>query len=424
MIAATWSTGDSVLMAVVGVLLVISGFLAAAETSLVRISKSRARVLSDEGRRGARALAGLADAPERFLNPILLLVLVCQLTSATLVGVIAGRLFGPAGVVVATVSEVVVIFTLFEAIPKNFAVTHPDVAARLSAPLVAGLLRVAPIRWISSGLQGLAAGALRLLGAPASPARVTESEVLALADVAHEDAAIASDERAFIHSVIEFGDTIVREIMVPRPDFVDVEASDTVGEALRIAVESGRSRLPVLGAGVDDVVGLVHLRQLAALVVAGRGGEAVGEHVGEVHFVPETQRVASLLAQMRRTRGHLVIVVDEYGGTAGLVTLEDVLEELVGEIADESDPHQQAAARASGGGLSISGRLNIDDANVDYELDLPKDGWDTVGGLILDLAGGVPEVGESFRVPGYRLTVQRIEGRRVEDVLVEPDGEP
>ena len=421
MIATAWSAGDTALVALVAVLLVVSGFLAAAETSLVRVSKSRARVLSEEGRRGSRALASLVTSPERFLNPVLLLVLVCQLTSATLVGVVAGHLFGPAGVIVATVCEVVVIFVLFEAIPKNFAVAHPDVTALVSAPLVAGLLRVAPVRWLATGLQGLAGAVLRLMGAPPGPARVTESEVLALADVAHEDAAIASDERAFIHSVIEFGDTIVREVMVPRPDFVDVEATASVAAALEVAVESGRSRLPVLGTGVDDVVGIVHLRQLAALVVAGRGDEPVGAHASEVHFVPETQRVASLLTQMRRTRGHLVIVVDEYGGTAGLVTLEDVLEELVGEITDESDPHQQVVAHTTGTGLTLSGRLNIDDANVDYNLDLPKDGWDTVGGLVLDLAGGVPEIGEEFAVPGYRLTVLRVEGRRVADVLVEPD---
>lgn len=421
MIAATWTGGDDALVTSVFVLLVLSGFFALAETSLVRMNKSRARSLREEGRRGARALVTLAEAPERFLNPLLLLVLICQLVSATMVGVLAGHLFGAAGVFVATVAEVVVIFVIFEAIPKNFAVQHPDAAALLTAPIVSRILRFWPIQLISRFLLSIANGVMRLFGASATTHRVTESEVLAMADVAHEDAAIESDERAFIHSVIEFGDTIVREVMVPRPDMVDVATSATVREALDLAIRTGRSRLPVLGEGVDDVVGIVNLRHLAALVADGQGDALVGDHMGEAHFVPETKRVAALLTEIRRARVHLFVVVDEYGGTAGIVTLEDILEELVGEIADESDPRTtQVANQSTDAGITISGRLNIDDANVDFDLALPKDGWDTVGGLVLDLAGGVPEQGDQFETDDYRLTVVRMDGRRIEEVRVEP----
>ena len=421
MIGATWSGGDTVLVASVLVLLVLSGFFALAETSLVRMNKSRARSLREEGRRGARALVALSESPERFLSPLLLLVLICQLVSATMVGVLAGHLFGAAGVFVATVAEVVVIFVIFEAIPKNFAVQHPDAAALLTAPIVSRILRFWPIQLISRFLLSIANGVMRLFGAATTTHKVTESEVLAMADVAHEDAAIESDERAFIHSVIEFGDTIVREVMVPRPDMVDVVTSATVREALDLAISTGRSRLPVLGEGVDDVVGIVNLRHLAALVADGQGDELVGAHMGEAHFVPETKRVAALLTEIRRARVHLFVVVDEYGGTAGIVTLEDILEELVGEIADESDPRTtQVANQSIDAGITLSGRLNIDDANVDFDLSLPKDGWDTVGGLVLDLAGGVPEQGDHFETDEYRLTVVRMDGRRIEEVRVEP----
>ena len=421
MIGATWSGGDTVLVASVLVLLVLSGFFALAETSLVRMNKSRARSLREEGRRGARALVALSESPERFLSPLLLLVLICQLVSATMVGVLAGHLFGAAGVFVATVAEVVVIFVIFEAIPKNFAVQHPDAAALLTAPIVSRILRFWPIQLISRFLLSIANGVMRLFGAATTTHKVTESEVLAMADVAHEDAAIESDERAFIHSVIEFGDTIVREVMVPRPDMVDVATSVTVREALDLAISTGRSRLPVLGEGVDDVVGIVNLRHLAALVADGQGEELVGAHMGEAHFVPETKRVAALLTEIRRARVHLFVVVDEYGGTAGIVTLEDILEELVGEIADESDPRTtQLVNQSIDAGITLSGRLNIDDANVDFDLALPKDGWDTVGGLVLDLAGGVPEQGDHFETDEYRLTVVRMDGRRIEEVRVEP----
>jgi CBS domain containing-hemolysin-like protein len=324
-------------------------------------------------------------------------------------------------VFIATIGEVVVIFVIFEAIPKNFAVQHPDASALVAAPVVGRILRFWPIKWISSLLLAIADMVISWFGESGGSTRMTESEVLAMADVAHEDEAIESEERNFIRSVIEFGDTIVREVMVPRIDMVDISSAKTLREALDLAIASGRSRIPVYGEGVDDVVGMVNLRHLAGLVAEGRGDETVAEHMGQPYFVPETKRVASLLSEIRRAKNHLFVVVDEYGGTAGLVTLEDILEELVGEITDESDPSvDEAEVRSIEGGIALSGRLNIDDANDDFDLDLPKDGWDTVGGLVLDLAGGVPAVGDVLTTDRYRLTVTRLDGRRIEEVLVEP----
>ena len=352
----------------------------------------------------------------------MLLVLICQLVSATMVGVLAGRLFGAAGLFIATVGEVLVIFVVFEAIPKNYAVQHPDSAALTAAPVVRRILKFWPIKWVSRFLLAIADTVIGWFGPTGRTSRVTESEVLAMADVAHEDQAIESEERNFIHSVIEFGDTIVREVMVPRTDMVDIVDSATVREALDLSVQSGRSRLPVLGEGIDDVVGIVNLRHLADLVANGSGHEILRDHMGQAHFVPETKRVAALLTEFRSAKSHLFVVVDEYGGTAGVVTLEDVIEELVGEITDESDPVEEEddVEQTIERGLELSGRLNIDDANVEYGLALPKDGWDTIGGLVMDLAGGVPDVGAVFSTKHYRLTVLRLDGRRVEEVLVQP----
>ncbi len=422
MIALTWQTSDSWLLATVVVLLMMSGFLAMAETSLVRMSRTRAQSLREEGHRGSASLVRLVEHPEKFLNPLLLLVLICQLVSATLVGVLAGRLFGAWGLALATVFEVVVIFVVFEAIPKNYAVAYADRSAMVTAPVVETLLKFWPIKWVSGILLAVARAVLRPLGVSDSSQKVTESEILAMADVAVGDQAIEVEERNFIHSVIEFGDTIVREIMVPRTDMVDVESDETVHVAFERAVESGRSRLPVLGESVDDVLGIVNLRYLATLVRDGRGDEPVGAHVLAAHFVPETKKVATLIGEFKRRKSHLFIVVDEYGGTAGLISLEDVLEELVGEIADESDPEEVEGVTVDltqEGPLVLSGRLNIDDADEEFGLDLPKGGWDTVGGLIMDLAGGVPSAGQAFDTEHYRLTVRRVDGRRVEEVEVE-----
>ncbi|MGA7835639.1 MAG: CNNM domain-containing protein, partial [Acidimicrobiales bacterium] len=227
MIGVAWQASDTWLAVFVFILLVLSGFFAMAETSLTRMNKSRARSLREQGRRGSKALVGLTESPERFLNPLLLTILVCQLVSATMVGVLAGHLFGAAGVFIATAGEVIVIFVAFEAIPKNFAVQHPDEAALATAPVVGRILTFWPVRWISTVLLAIADKVIALFGASGGKPRMTESEVLAMADVAHEDRAIESDERNFIHSVIEFGDTVVREVMVPRIDMVDVADSSS-----------------------------------------------------------------------------------------------------------------------------------------------------------------------------------------------------
>lgn len=425
MIAAAWQATDTYLLLTVVVLLMASGFFALAETSLVRTSRTRAQSLKDEGRRGATSLKNLVETPDKFLNPLLLLVLVCQLVSATLVGVLAGRLIGTAGLIAATAFEVVVIFVVFEAIPKNYAVHYADRSALIAAPVIELLLKFWPIKWVSWLLLGIAKGVLKPLGVGDNAQKVTESEILAMADVAVGDQAIEPEERNFIHSVIEFGDTIVREIMVPRIDMVDVERDETIQVAFDRAVASGRSRLPVLGESVDDVLGVVNLRYLATLIAENQGGEPVGEHLLEAHFVPETKKVSSLIGEFRRRKSHLFVVVDEYGGTAGLITLEDVLEELVGEIADESDPLDEVvptSGRQRDGVVVVSGRTNIDDADEEFGLTLPKGGWDTVGGLVLDLAGGVPDEGDVFETDRYRLVVQRVDGRRIEEVRVESRG--
>jgi putative hemolysin len=417
-----WRPIDGVLLAVIVVLLVGSGVLALAETSLVRTSRVKARSLSDQHRRGSKPLVRLVERPERFLNPILLLVLVCQLVSATLVGVLADEWFGPIGVVIGTVFEVVVIFVLFEAVPKNWAVHNPERAALFSAPLVAALVRFPPVRAASKVLIGLADLLIGRSGGggDSSAQNVTEYELLAMADVAHAEDVIEIEERAFIHSIIDFGDTVVREVMVPRPDMVTAEAGLSVSQALRQALAAGYSRLPVYRENIDDVVGIAYAKDMMRSEHDGRGTEPVGGHVRPAQFVPETKRVASMLREMQDRKFHLAVVVDEYGGTAGLVTLEDLIEELVGEIVDEFDVEEPGVERLEGGGIVVTGRMTIDDAADLLGAELPEGGWDTVGGLLLDRAGRVPAEGQSVTVDGFRLVAERVQGRRIARVRIEP----
>ncbi len=418
MIAASFSGVDVVYLVIIIALLLASGALAAAETSLVRTNKVKARSLQEERRRGAKALVDLVEHPEKFLNPVLLLVLICQLVSATLIGVLAANWLGSWGVLVATAFEVVVIFVFFEAVPKNWAVHHPERAALASAPVVKAVINFPLIKAISTVLIGLADLILGRRGDNAHISMVTESELLAMADVAQAESVIDSEEREFIHSVIDFGDTVVREVMVPRPDMVALENIITVSDALVEALELGFSRLPVYEESIDDVVGIAYIRDLMRLERDGRGDELVAKHLRAATFVPETKPVPALLREMQRERIHLVVIVDEYGGTAGLATLEDLIEELIGEIDDEFDKASATATKVDEHTFLVPGRMSIDEVDDLIGRELPKGGFDTVGGLLMDLLGAFPEAGDSVDAPGATLTATEIDGRKIETVQI------
>jgi CBS domain containing-hemolysin-like protein len=418
--ASGFRSVDALLIALIVVLLLVSGLLALAETSLVRTSRVKAKALLDDRRRGARQLVRLVEHPEQFLNPVLLLVLICQLVSATLVGVLASQWLGAIGVVAATVFEVVVIFVLFEAVPKNWAVHNPERAALFSAPIVAAIVRFPLVRAVSSVLIGLANLLIgRHKDDPGAIVGVTESELLAMADVAHADDVIETAERAFIHSIIDFGDAVVREVMVPRPDMVTLEAGATVSAGLEEALAAGRSRLPVHLHNVDDVVGIAYAKDLIRTEHEGHGGDPVSDHIRPASFVPETKSLTALLREMQDHKFHLSIVVDEYGGTAGLVTLEDLIEELVGEIVDEYDVEEPTVERFDDGSVVVTARMAVDDADQLLDARLPQGTWDTVGGLLLDLAGRVPKEGEAVEVDGFRLVALQVKGRRIGRVRIE-----
>ena len=420
MLATTRSfTGaDGALLATVFILIAGSAVLSLAETGLTRTSRARAKSLEDASQRGARSLRRLVEEPEAFLAPILLLVLLCQLVAATLVGVIAAQVFGPIGVAVATAFEVVVIFVFSEAVPKQWAVRHSDRAALLAAPLVTTLVRFPPTRVMSGALIGFA----RLITPGGRDARtapdVTESELLAFADVAALDEAIESDERILIHSIIEFGDTIVREVMVPRPDVVAVEDSVEAGAALERAIEAGYSRIPVFNQSLDDVVGIAFTKDLIRAARSGKEHCPVSQVCRPANYVPETKRVAPLLREMQAGQFHLAIVIDEYGGTAGVVTLEDLIEELVGEILDEFDVDEPLIVPLGDGQFRVSSKMAVDEVNEFLGAELPAGDWDTIGGLVLAVSGHVPSEGETIEVDGHLLVAEKLQGRRIGSVRI------
>ena len=424
MIAASFSGTDVWMLVAIVVLLLILAFLAMAETALNRISKVKARAIADSmGSRSARQLARLANHPERFINALLVTITICQTAQAFLTSILADRLFGTVGLIVAFVLNVVVFFVLAEAVPKTYAVLHPERAALFSTGPTAALVGFPPLQLISRALIGLTNVLLPGKGLKQGPF-VSEQELLGIVEAAAEDAVIEREERELIESIIEFGDTVAREVMVPRPDMVTIPHDATVSGALDIAIEHGFSRLPVMGEGEDDVVGLGHTKDLMRAEREGRGDEPAAAVAREARFIPESKPLNRLMREMQAEKFHLAIVVDEYGDIAGMVTLEDCLEELVGEIVDEFDREDMEVVRLPDGSYLVDGGMGISDLNDLLEIALPDEDWDTVAGFVFSTLGHVPERGEAVSANGWRFAAEQLVGRRIRRVRisVEPRG--
>jgi putative hemolysin len=419
------SNSDWLTLIAIFFLLITSAFFAMAETALVRMNRIRAMTLEEEGRRGAHRLATLLQEPENALNLILLFLLICQLTAGTLVGVLVEGRLGGYGVLVGTVAEVIVFFVIAEVAPKTYAVQHTELAAlRLAAPLY-WLTNFPPLRAFSKLLIGVANVLLPGKGLKKGP-YTTEEDIRTMADVAAEEQVIEREERRLIHSIFEFGDTVVREVMVPRPDMIGVEADATVDEALQMAIDAGYSRLPAYGEGPDDILGLVYLKDIIRRVRESDGAQnKLRDLVRPAVFVPEQKKVAELLREMQQDKFHMAIVIDEYGGTAGIVTLEDLLEEIVGEIVDEYDVEAPKVERLPDGGVRVAGGTPIDEVNELLEVELPDTDWDTVGGLMFNLLGHVPVEGEAIDFQELEFRAERVQGRRILTVRITPkESEP
>ena len=413
------TTSDVWIIAVIAVLLLLLSFLAMAETALNRISITKAQSLAGEGKRGATVLLELVREPERFLNPVILAVNIAQVVQAVLTGVVANQLFGATGVVIGTILNVGLFFVMTEALPKTWAVLYPERGALLSARPVSWLVRFWPLRILSKMFIGITNWIIPGKGLAQGPF-VNEAELLHIVHAAANDEVIEHDERELIESVIEFGDTIVREVMVPRADMVTVDATASVNDALSAVIEEGFSRVPVIGHGIDDIVGLVYLKDLVRAFRRGQTDEAVSRLARRMHFVPETKKVVDMLREMQAGKFHMALAVDEYGGTAGLVTLEDLLEELVGDINDEFDLDDPDVVSLGGGAMRVHGRMSIDELSDVLDTEFPADDWDTVGGLIFNMLGHVPTIGEEADVLGYRFRVDRMQGRRIMRVRIAP----
>jgi CBS domain containing-hemolysin-like protein len=409
------TSGDAWLLVTAAGLVLAAGLFSAADAALTSFSRARAEELAAENRPGSRRLLRLLEDPARYLNTALLLRLLCEIAAIVLVTREINDAFDgdwfPS--VVVTIGVMLVIsFVVIGVAPRTLGRQHNEVVALWSA---------APLAFVTTVLGPLPR-LLILVGNALTPGKGfregpfnTETELRELVDMAEASALIESDERRMIHSVFELGDTTVREVMVPRNDVVFVERHKNLRQTMSLFLRSGFSRVPVIEDNLDHVVGVVYLKDLVRRDFEAPDAEftqRVDEVMREVYWVPESKPVDDLLREMQARRQHLAIVVDEYGGTAGLITIEDLLEEIVGEITDEYDADEIETETLEDGSVRVSSRYPIDDLDELFGFDVAEEDVDSVGGLMAKHLGLVPIPGSQVVAHGLRFTAEETAGRR------------
>jgi len=408
------SSNDVALLVIAGVLVLLAGLFASAEAALASYSMVRADERVGQGVHGAVRLRTLLEDPPRYLNTALLLRLVCEITAIVLVAEAVSDVLPVTWqhVLIVATGMVLVSYVVIGVGPRTLGRQNAERVALASAGPIVALTRV----------LGPVPKMLIVIGNALTPGKgfaegpfASEAELRALVDQAERTSVIESGERQMIHSVFELGDTIAREVMVPRTDMVYVERGKKLRQFTSLALRSGYSRIPVVGESLDDIVGVAYLKDVMRRVYDNAQAEST-ERVESVMrpcmYIPDSKPVDELLREMQAARMHVAIVVDEYGGTAGLVTIEDILEEIVGEITDEYDAAPDAPEPLSDGGFRVSSRMAIVELGELFGVPLDDDDVDSVGGLMSKLLGKVPIPGAHVQAGGLELVAERLSGRR------------
>ena len=404
-----------ILLALLLVLFAAAVVLAAAETSLIRVRRSAVEVEAARGgRRARRLLRLLADLP-LVLNTVLLTVLLAQIGAATVTGVVAADVFGNLGATLASIALTIVLFVYAESIPKTFAVRHPlGVAMALATPIALLSAALRPVVRILVAFADLQAPGEGIAG----PQGVSEEELRRLAAEAERAGEIEASDLDLVERAFRFGDATIERVLVPRTDIVAVPVDALTADALDIAVAGGYRRLPVFNGDLDDITGVVLLRDLARAVADGTSAK-VGQLARPVLFVPESGRILDLLRRMQDAGTHFAVVVDEYGGTAGIATIEDLAEELIGEVADEGERRPTSVQRVAEGRWRVDASAAIDEVALSLGATLPAGDWTTAGGLVIGLLGHIPQPGDSVAAAGFLWTVVSATRRRVRIIDVQ-----
>ncbi|UYM03937.1 hemolysin family protein [Solicola gregarius] len=408
--------------------IVIGGLFAAAEIALVSLREGQVRTLADRGRRGA-AVARLASEPNRFLSAVQIGVTLAGFLSAAFGGATLaddlaptfvdwGMSEGVASAVALVLITIVISYfsiVLSELVAKRLALQRTVPVALALAPSVDRIARISkPVIWLLSVSTD---AVVRLLGGDPTAAReeMTEEELRLLV---RSQTSLSDEERQIVDDVFSAGDRQVREVMLPRTEVDFMDGTMPVYKAIKHVASQAHSRYPVIGETPDDVLGFIHVRDLMDPYLEGRSSVHVADLARDVPMVPGTLNVLAAMSNMRSLGAHLAIVIDEYGGTDGIVTLEDLVEELIGDIRDEYDAEGQVTERLTGGDVEVDGLLNLDDFAEETGIELPEGPYETVAGYLIAVLGRVPTVDDECEFEGYRLRVSEMDGRRVARIHV------
>jgi CBS domain containing-hemolysin-like protein len=410
----------------VAVLILLNGFFVAAEYGLVTARRTRIRELEEQGNRRARSVLQIVSNPPRFIAAMQLGVTATSLAIGAVGEQTLAKVFDPilASVIAIALAFLIITFlhvVIGELVPKGVALRHSETTAlAVSAPVRGFFVVMRPLIWV---LQQSSEVVLRALGIEPPGAEddvLSEAELKMVLDRSTKHGEIEQQEQEMLYKVFDFADKEVSAVMVPRPEVVALSVELPPEEALAAMIESPYTRYPVYRESLDQVVGILHVRDLiSALTDRGIAGVQVEELVRPAHIVPETKDLAALLGEFRRTNQHMAIVVDEYGELEGIVTLEDLLEEIVGEIEDEFDLPDESVERLPDGKMRIDGTFPIDDFNEQFDRHIPIEDYHTVGGFVFGLIGRAPEPGDDVDWDGTRFTVLDVEGSRIERLEVE-----
>jgi gliding motility-associated protein GldE len=401
-------------------LLFLSGFFSSSETALLSIDKIKLKRLQEQKKKNAKLVAGLLKEPEAFLSAILIGNNIVNVGASALATAMALQLFENNAVGIATGVVTVLVLIFGEITPKTYAAQNAERVANLVAkPIHLLTIALKPAIYILSAITDFI---MRLMGGQINYNRniVTEEEIRLLVNVGHEEGLIEAEEREMIDSIFDFDDTIVREIMVPRVDMVAVEVDNDFNDTLETIIAAGHSRIPVFKETVDRIIGIIYAKDLLPYFKRDIKKPSITHLMRPPYFVPDTKKVNELLREMQEQKNHMAVVLDEYGGTAGIVTIEDILEEIVGEIRDEFDKLDEAFIRKiDNHTYIISGKANVEDLNDELKIKLPLEDYETLSGLIFSELGKVPEGGEVVELEGVKLIVEEVAEHRILKVRVE-----
>jgi putative hemolysin len=401
--------------------LILCATASAAETALTSISRIKLRNLVEEGDVRAAEIENLLTNPNVFLSTILVINSVAVIVASSMATVLALRFSETLGELISTVLISLVVLIFCEITPKTAAVQNPIRWARVLVRPVrnaAWLLR--PIVWSLSAVTNFF---VRLIGGQIKHRGpfVTEEELRLLVSVGEEEGVLEEEETEMIHSIFEFADTTVREVMVPRIDMVTLEDDATVDEAVDLALQAGFSRIPVYKESIDDIIGVLYTKDMLKQLREDHNTLPIRDLVRPAYFVPETKKLDDLLREIRQKRVHMVIVVDEYGSVAGLVTIEDLVEEIVGDIQDEYDREEKLYEKVSENEYIFDAKINIDEFNELMDTKLDNTGYETLGGFLYAQLDKIPVVGDTIKFNNLTFTVLTTRGRRITQVRVVRD---